>query len=340
MNPNLFAFATSELSQDAILCWLLSWADADSGKTRPDLQWVGRAFLTAIYQRANIPVPEAYATVEVRKQDGGIDILGIVNGKTAILIEDKTGTKQHSEQLPRYRTHARKLGFADDCVIPVYIQTGDQSDCREVAKQGYLVLERRDLLNVMESDAGKTARRTSDILDDFSKHLRLIEDDVQSFQSTPPSAWSWNAWKGFYTHLQSAIQDGNWDYVANPAGGFLGFWWHFGGKGDVELYLQLEQGQFCFKIAVGEAADRRGLRDQWHKQVIENCTRHGIVAKRPGRFGSGQYMTVAILDHVFPVVKSNGLVDMEETLKVIQSAQCVVDDCLSGNRQSQSAPNC
>ncbi|NEX23727.1 hypothetical protein G3480_26250 [Thiorhodococcus mannitoliphagus] len=25
--PNLFAFATSELSQDAFLAWLLSWAD-------------------------------------------------------------------------------------------------------------------------------------------------------------------------------------------------------------------------------------------------------------------------------------------------------------------------
>lgn len=25
--PNLFEFATSELSQDAFLCWLASWAD-------------------------------------------------------------------------------------------------------------------------------------------------------------------------------------------------------------------------------------------------------------------------------------------------------------------------
>lgn len=27
MKPNLFHFATSELSQDAFICWLLSWAD-------------------------------------------------------------------------------------------------------------------------------------------------------------------------------------------------------------------------------------------------------------------------------------------------------------------------
>ena len=27
--PNLFKFATSELSQDAFICWLLSWAKKD-----------------------------------------------------------------------------------------------------------------------------------------------------------------------------------------------------------------------------------------------------------------------------------------------------------------------
>jgi hypothetical protein len=27
MAPNLFQFATKELSQDAFICWLLAWAD-------------------------------------------------------------------------------------------------------------------------------------------------------------------------------------------------------------------------------------------------------------------------------------------------------------------------
>lgn len=26
--PNIFDFATSELSQDAFLCWLIAWADS------------------------------------------------------------------------------------------------------------------------------------------------------------------------------------------------------------------------------------------------------------------------------------------------------------------------
>lgn len=31
--PNIFHFATKELSQDAFLCWLLSWAKNDYNKT-------------------------------------------------------------------------------------------------------------------------------------------------------------------------------------------------------------------------------------------------------------------------------------------------------------------
>jgi hypothetical protein len=28
MEPNLFNYATSELSQDAFICWLIAWADS------------------------------------------------------------------------------------------------------------------------------------------------------------------------------------------------------------------------------------------------------------------------------------------------------------------------
>ena len=330
MRPNLFQFATSELSQDAFLCWLLSWADAEHGKECHYLNMVSKNLLTLIYQRANAKLPTEFSTVEVRKQDGNIDILCIVNCETAILIEDKVGTKQHSDQLARYKDHVfNKLGFTADKVIPVYIQTGDQSDYHEVSKHGYLVLERRDLLNILEADSGKAAKEKSDILGDFSDNMRRIENEVQSFLTLPPKKWSWNSWKGFYTSLQNTLQDGNWDYVANPSGGFLGFWWYFDGTNEFELYLQLEQEKFCFKILVNDDEKRRGLREYWHKQIVLKCPDHGLKVKRPDRFGNGKYMTVAILEQEFRVIDGNGLINMNETLKIIQSAQSVLDDCLS-----------
>lgn len=327
--PNLFYFATSELSQDAVLCWLMSWADIKHKTNFPQLHAVGKEFLNLIYHRAQIQAPENFLNIEIRKQDGGIDILCIVDREMAILIEDKVGTKQHSNQLVRYKEYLfKELGFTANKVIPVYIQTGDQSDYGEAAKHGYFVIQRMDLLKILEGEMGTVAKTQSDILRDYSNYLRQIEDDVQSFLTLPPAEWTRNPWIGFYTTLQKLLQDGNWDYVANPTGGFLGFWWHFDGDDECKVYLQLEEGKFCFKISVDDAEKRRDLRQQWYKQFVSKCPEHGLKVRRPDRFGNGQCMTVAILDQEYRVVADNGLIDMPKTLGVIQSAQSIIDNYL------------
>lgn len=330
MLPNLFYFATSELSQDAVLCWLLSWADMKHKESHPHLHDVAKDLISLIYRRAKVEVPIDFSSIDIRKQDGGIDVLCVINKEIAILIEDKVGTKQHSDQLARYKDHVfSKLGFAGDKVILVYIQTGDQSDYIEVEKHGYLTLGRQDLLNVFESESGKLAKSQSDIFRDFSDYIRQIEDDVQSYLVLPPSEWSWNSWKGFYTEIQLQLQAGKWDYVANPAGGFLGFWWYFVGTDECEVYLQLEQDKFCFKISVDDADKRRDLRQYWYEQISSKCQNYEIKARRPDRFGNGQYMTVAILDQEYRIVNSDGFINMEDTLKILKSAQSVIDGCLS-----------
>ena len=210
-------------------------------------------------------------------------------------------------------------------MIPPCIQTGDQSDYIEVEKHGYLTLGRQDLLNVFESESGKLAKSQSDIFRDFSDYIRQIEDDVQSYLVLPPSEWSWNSWKGFYTEIQLQLQAGKWDYVANPAGGFLGFWWYFVGTDECEVYLQLEQDKFCFKISVDDADKRRDLRQYWYEQISSKCQNYEIKARRPDRFGNGQYMTVAILDQEYRIVNSDGFINMEDTLKILKSAQSVID---------------
>ncbi len=330
MPPNLFRFATSELSQDAVLCWLLSWADNKHKQNHPHLHNVAITLLDLIYRRSRVKAPVDFSNIEIRKQDGSIDILCIINHEMAILIEDKVGTKQHSDQLARYKDYVfKELGFTADKVIPVYIQTGDQSDYSEVEKHGYHALRRLDLLNIFESETGMAAKSQNDIFRDFSDYLRQIENDVQSYLVFPPSKWSWNSWKGFYTDIQQQLQDGSWDYVANPAGGFLGFWWHFDGTDECEVYLQLEQEKFCFKISVDDAEKRHSLRQHWYEQISSRCSEHGLKARRPDRFGNGQYMTVAIMDQEYRAVDNNGVINMEETLKILKSAQSVIDACLS-----------
>ncbi len=326
MPPNIFHFATSELSQDAALCWLLAWAKPEHLADSTKLHRVGTDLLGLIYAKAGVPKPSKITSVEVRKQVSGIDILCVVNGDCAIIIEDKVGTKQHSEQLPRYKDHvSTELGFLPHHMIPVYIQTGDESNYAEVAKHGYHVINRSDLLTVLESKQAAEAKAESDLLRSFSSHVRHMEDDVMSYLKFPLAEWTWNSWKGFYSHVQRLLGEGAWDYVPNAGGGFLGFWWHFNEVKDCEIYLQLEQERFCFKIAVEGTANRKELRDHWHHAVSTKCKELGLPVTRPGRFGSGTYMTVALLDQEFRIVDGNGLIDMDKTVGVLRSAQAVID---------------
>ncbi len=326
MKPNLFKYATSELSQDAILCLLLSWADNNRKTDDPILHELGRNFLNSIYQCIKGTDPGSYQSIEIRQQDGGIDILCLINGDTALIIEDKVGTKQHSDQLARYKEHVIQKGFASDKIIQVYLQTRDQSDYSEVTKHGYSVYERGDLLKVLESSAGIAAQEKSDVISSYSSYLRHIENEVQSFRTLPPKDWSWESWKGFYTELQRALEDAKWDYVPNQSGGFLGLWWHFLGNNECDQYLQIEQEKFCFKIHVEDQEKRRELRDHWHNRILEECSRHGLKAKRPDRFGNGYCMTVAILDQDFRIVNDRNQIDLRKTIELLKRAESVLND--------------
>jgi hypothetical protein len=211
-------------------------------------------------------------------------------------------------------------------MILVYIQTGDQSDYEDVAKSGYLRINRADLLAIVESEEAQRAKAQSDILSNFSAHLRRIEDDVQSYRTTPPSEWSRNGWKGFYSKLQTEMGDGRWDYVANPSGGFLGYWWHFRGDKAFKVFLQLEEHYLCFKIWVKDVQKRKELRNRWHETIMTASQARGLSLRRPRRFGLGEYMTVALLATDYRMTGDNGLLDMDKTLALFQTAQAVIDD--------------
>jgi hypothetical protein len=50
--PSLFYFATSELSQDAFICWLLSWADPSAGGSDQPLHRTATALLDRLMASA------------------------------------------------------------------------------------------------------------------------------------------------------------------------------------------------------------------------------------------------------------------------------------------------
>ena len=105
---NLFDYATKELSQDAIICWLIARGSGPEPRKEGDrtLWNLGREFVDALLRKHDVSPLGDDRRVELHQQNLGIDVLArICDGKTprmSLLIEDKTDTNQHSGQLERY----------------------------------------------------------------------------------------------------------------------------------------------------------------------------------------------------------------------------------------------
>ena len=117
---NLFTWATSELSQDAFLAWLLSWADASAATVDPSLHAAGRALLNALLSLHRETLP-ANSSVRVRRQLGQTDIVAEIDDDLCLAIEDKVHAPIHGDQLPRCASALRKL-YPSHRVLPTFFQ--------------------------------------------------------------------------------------------------------------------------------------------------------------------------------------------------------------------------
>ena len=318
--PNLFSYATSELSQDAFICWLLSWASPEFKKIDKGLHQCAVKFIQVLFEIHSKEAPSGFEKVEIIKQDNNIDVLCIINGKYAILIEDKTGTKNHSNQLVRYLEDIKKRSYKEEDIIPIYFKTEDQGDYSDVLDKGYKLFLRSDFIDTLNSYAGSNS-----ILLDYRNYLQSISDKVESYKSLPIEQWDWYSWVGFYLMLQKKIGSGNWDYVPNPSGGFLGFWWHFQGDENCEQYLQLEEKKFCFKIWVNNPHDRGILREKWHNIITAKGPEYGLKLTKPARFGNGEYMTVCIYDGEYRQCDNNQIIDVNKTIQRLRKAESLFE---------------
>lgn len=331
--PNLFQYATSELSQDAMLCWLVAWADPKAEAHDAGMHRLGLRFLDLLFQRSDRTRPDV-RSVRVCRQKYNIDILAVVNDEYTVLIEDKTFTREHSDQLRRYREIITQDEDLPSDVLPIYVQTGEQSSHRSVEEAGYAVVRRGDLLCLLAGalDAGCQ----HPVVLDFHAHLQAIDERIESYRTEELKKWDSLGWLGFYGALQDVLDTGEWGYVANPTGGFHGYWWYFGpeGNGTARPYLQLEETKLCVKIHVPEPDRRAALRGQWHERVMRAAQDHGLPLGRPARFGNGQWMTVAVLDD-YRGAGPDGRLDLDATVRVLRQAEAVVDAAagLAGEQQ-------
>jgi hypothetical protein len=329
MKPNLFKYATSELSQDAFLCWLFEWATPECQDLDPALHETSISLIKELTDE-NI---EGIQTLDIKRQDNNVDIVLYINDNYALIIEDKVHAGEHGDQLERYAAQ-----FVDEFngrYSLVYLKTGDQSQYRSAKDKGYKVFHRKDLLKILKK--GISDGTSNNIFLDFYEHLQAIEESVNSYLTLPIGDWTWDSWKGFYIYLQGKVEGAaTWKYVPQKNGGFLGFWWCFREKEingiSFQYYLQLEMKKFCFKIIPSLDKEkiskeelkqkRRQVRNAYRSLLFQEATKHGISITRNGSLGAT--MTVAKLDDDIRQKTADGLIDLKKTVTKIKGIEAML----------------
>ena len=224
LKNNLFEYATSELSQDAFICWLASYAHEEAEKDEA-LNECARKMLEMFVSDFK---GKNFKLLNVERQIDNIDVLLTVDCEGVIykiIVEDKTYTSEHDNQLKKYKKDLEDK-YKDEGVKVkgVYYKTGFQSDLSSVDEAEYEKIGRKEILELMKPYTEKT---NNQIFINYYNYWNSKQKLVETFKTLPVIDWSWWAVYGFYDYLHTKAKflsrrgfNSNYSYVANVAGGF------------------------------------------------------------------------------------------------------------------------
>ena len=321
---NIFRWATSELSQDAIMCWLFDEACKHT-KNAPITE--------ALLQKLDAFKGKKVEVCSVYRQYYFMDIvlvLKVDGAKQVLIVEDKINAQLHNDVEGYCATMQEKgiEGFHPqrEQISACVIRTGDGNE-RITGIDGkgnqWPVIRRCDILAVMEQY--RSLVKGSDILQGFYTLLKEHEQAYQLYR-TPAVLREddpWAAWKGLYDHLCDKGLIDKWEYVPNYSGGFLCAIRRFyeGSYKGYPVYMQINSVSRDICLMVGEVSENHAER---RKEMVNLLTEYmkehpGVAWQKPKRYGTGRYMTFAVVAH------ENWLRDdLEETVENVKG----IDDWL------------
>ena len=99
---NIFNFATNELSQDAFICWCLNWINMPVRNDNESGRRFGARFLSRLLNE--VYDVSSVNRIYIFRQLLNIDVLVLVPAlQVALIIEDKTSSQEHGNQINRYK---------------------------------------------------------------------------------------------------------------------------------------------------------------------------------------------------------------------------------------------
>ncbi len=272
---NIFNFATSELSQDAFICWLCNWVNFDDNSLSEDEKKLKSLANDFIEKVSGEKLGDR--KVNIKRQYQKIDVLLEIQNKTEfitkgdktnpvvdmyVIIEDKVGTGLHSNQIERYREliseKNKNINESKALIKTVYYKIYDEDNTERLKENGVnVIFEREKILELFERYKDNIK---DSIFRNYYDYLSNIEEDINSYEKKKLEDWNSNCYIGFFKelkkeescleHADGRKKDCSWGYVNNSSGGFMGMWWFPLSENEVnkltetsdeDIYLQIEQ---------------------------------------------------------------------------------------------------
>lgn len=287
---NIFDFATSELSHDAILCYILSLYDSSNVIEKHISRRLYYQMLGDVYRQnmdfndflnltfvpkgnieKNKKLKEGFITQQKQveyKDDksnnkkGYIDIfaeLKIESDEFQFVIEDKVEAYEHGNQLEKYVNKIREdFDNPKFVFITVGLKSSSYLESINKRKEQWIIIDIENLIKILGDG---TQESYPSILNQYREYLKDYTSKTKSFVGdNKVDNWSSFARQGFFSFLESNDNEFSvqgWGYVPNLNGGFMGCWFcysesyrHIKTSVSFVLYLQLELSDYENRIAL------------------------------------------------------------------------------------------
>ena len=182
---NLFQFATKELSQDALICWLINWINYK--QENEELYNKARKLLNDIIIKSKHEINIEEYKISIFQQRYNIDILLLLeknDEKYAIIIEDKKFTTENNNQIKKYREKVKdNCKIPNDKIITVYYKPYEE--LFEIVSD--VKLDREYMLREIFND-----NIQNKIYLDYKEYLEKIQQVYENLEKIRISEWKYN----------------------------------------------------------------------------------------------------------------------------------------------------
>ena len=214
---NIFKYATSELSQDAVICWILSFYNDKNSK----LYNLAEELLSSF-----VELETEDNKIEIKQQFYKTDILiHFPNTKKVVIIEDKTYTSEHDEQIAKYVEKISNSDKYKGCKIyVVYFKTGFYYDNDKLVE--YKCQNNKDnkfdgFTSIHGEDFQKILQKYKNIDATLDMYIEYLDNLIGWYESHGKfddvhneSFWDWNVAKEYiaqYKLMRTIFPEDKWD---------------------------------------------------------------------------------------------------------------------------------